>query len=73
VTWLKLHKCKQKHKKYEKQDIICSPKANNSTIKGLDDHEADKILNNGLKEIMLRIVKEIEESTYKHLNEFKRI
>jgi hypothetical protein len=37
----------------------------------LSNSESDEILNNGLKRIMIRLISETKEDTYKHMNEFK--
>jgi Txe/YoeB family toxin of Txe-Axe toxin-antitoxin module len=44
------------------------PKFNNSTIKDLNDSKVDEISNNELKRAIIRIINEIKEDIYKHLN-----
>jgi hypothetical protein len=59
--------CKSQHRKHKyygnrkKQGNISLPKVNNSTIKELNDSEADRISNNELKRKMIRIINEIKE------------
>jgi hypothetical protein len=53
-----------------KNKETCLLKFNNSIIKDLNESEADEILNNKLKRIMIRVTSEIKEDMYKHLNEF---
>jgi hypothetical protein len=67
TNWLQMHKS-QLRNIIRKKGNMSAPKVKCSTIQGLNDSEVDKISNSDLKRTMARMVNEIKEDMYKHLN-----